>query len=50
MSSPNEARAELGKPPYEGGDKLYINPMLIETGTIEEGMSKLLDEYNKNKN
>jgi len=50
MSSPNEARAELGKPPYEGGDKLYINPMLIETGTTEEGMSKLLDEYNKNKN
>ncbi|MCK5606636.1 phage portal protein [Candidatus Pacearchaeota archaeon] len=40
MTSPNEARKELGRQGYEGGEKLFIGTSLIETGETEEELEE----------
>ena len=44
--TPNEARNELGKPPYEGGDVYYISSALIEVGQVSD---ELVKSYGKTK-
>ena len=47
MTSPNEARNELGRKPYQQGDKFYIMSSLIPVGepNSEDALSKVEQEF-----
>jgi len=50
MLTPNEARNELGRRPYPEGDKYYMASNLIETGEIEQKMTKAEREFLEKQN
>jgi len=46
LLTPNEARAELGKPSYPEGDKFYIDPGLVEVGGPEQPEVREFERHN----